>query len=76
MNFTVTGLDNNVSEGQQDAGLQHLLVNAERNIFFACMQEKNEALRSAATAASKGGSVNEARLHDRGHYISSLQVLL
>ena len=40
------------------------------------MQEKNEALRSAATAASKGGSVNEARLQDREHYISSLQVTM
>jgi hypothetical protein len=29
----------------------------------------------AAAAASKGGSANEARLHDREQYISSLQVL-
>lgn len=42
--------------------------------LLACMQEKNEALRSAAAAASKGGSVSEARLQDRENYISSLQV--
>ena len=36
-------------------------------------QEKNEALRAAAAAANKGGSVNEARLQDREQYISSLQ---
>jgi hypothetical protein len=36
-------------------------------------QEKNEGLRSAAAAASKGGTANEARLQDRESYIASLQ---
>ena len=36
-------------------------------------QEKNEALRAAAAAASKGGTANEARLQDREAYIASLQ---
>lgn len=36
-------------------------------------QEKNESLRAAAAAASKGGTANEARLQDRESYIASLQ---
>lgn len=44
----------------------------EKVVWLA--QEKNEALRAAASAASKGGSASEARLHDREQYISSLQV--
>ncbi|EIE21880.1 hypothetical protein COCSUDRAFT_47970 [Coccomyxa subellipsoidea C-169] len=47
------------------------LATADRTI--TSLKEKNEALRSAASAASKGGSVNEARLQDRENYISSLQ---
>ncbi len=41
---------------------------------FSCDQEKNEALRAANEAVSRGGNANEARLHDQQAYIASLQV--
>lgn len=40
----------------------------------SCDQEKNEALRAANEAVSRGGNANEARLHDQQAYIASLQV--
>jgi len=47
------------------------LASADRTI--ASLKEKNEGLRTAAAAASKGGTANEARLQDRESYIASLQ---
>ena len=37
-------------------------------------QEKNEGLRAAVEAASRGGDASEARLQDQQAYISRLQV--
>ena len=47
------------------------LASADRTI--ASLKEKNDGLRTAAAAASKGGTANEARLQDRESYIASLQ---
>lgn len=44
------------------------------NVPWCWLQEKVEALKAQAAAASQGGSVSSARLQERESYIASLQV--